>query len=343
VGQETDPLTLEQALEAQPERHDFYQTLRRFECRHADRPRWGRSLRPMEEPLRFGQDPDLAFPPAPIASYEPAGRRARARLAIRVFGLLGPNGPLPLHLTEYTRDRLRHASDPTLMRFLEMLSHRFVALFYRAWAQSQPVVQADRPDDDAFRTYLGALAGIAPQALRDRDAVPDRAKLAVAAWLGRSPKSAEGLTALLHGYFRVPVRIIEYVSHWLELAPRDRTTLGGANAVLGREAVLGARVPDRQGKFRLVIGPLDYATYQAFLPGGRLLLPLRDWIRNYIGFELAWDLRLILKADQVPAVALGGAGRLGLTSWLGLRPRAVPATDLILDAEAAVARSEGMA
>ena len=46
-----------------------------------------------------------------------------------IFGLLGPNGPLPLHLTEYVRERLRHHADPTFARFLDLFHHRF-ALFF---------------------------------------------------------------------------------------------------------------------------------------------------------------------------------------------------------------------
>ena len=76
-----------------------------------------------------------------------SGRTARRRACrCRLFGLLGPNGPLPLHLTEYARERLRHAGDPTLSRFLDIFHHRFLALFYRAWAQAQPHVNRDRPE-----------------------------------------------------------------------------------------------------------------------------------------------------------------------------------------------------
>src|SRR5207244_5118336 len=43
------------SLEATPYRYDFYQTLRRLECLYADKPRWGRALRPVDEPIRLGQ------------------------------------------------------------------------------------------------------------------------------------------------------------------------------------------------------------------------------------------------------------------------------------------------
>src|SRR5207253_1813 len=272
VGQEADTVGFLSALEREPYRYDFYQVMRRFECANRDLPRWGMALRPRDEPVRLGQDPELTFAPAPLSSFAPGGSNARARLAVRLFGLLGPNGPLPLHLTEYARERLMHAGDRTFARFLEMLSHRFVALFYRAWAQSQPTVMADRPVEDRFRAFVGAFIGIMPPAFRERG------------------------------------------------------------------AVLGRKVYDRQCRFRLELGPLSRVLYESFLPSGKLFRPLIDWVRNYVGFEYAWDVRLSLAADEVPVVMLGGAGQLGWTTWLGLRPLGKPAEDLVLNAEAALAR-----
>jgi type VI secretion system protein ImpH len=343
VGKEADLVGFLAALEQKPYRYDFYQTLRRLECGYSDRPRWGMALRPGDEPVRFGQDPEMSFAPAPLAAFAPAGSTGRARLAVRLFGLTGPNGPLPLHLTEYARDRLLHGGDRTFARFLDMLTHRFVALFYRAWAQSQPTVAADRSGDDRFRVFVGAFIGLAPAVLRDRDAVPDYAKLGRAGRLAPHVRNAEGLRAVLADYFRVPVKLREFVGHWLDLARSDQTVLATAHAELGRGAVLGRRVYDRQCKFRIELGPLSRSLYESFLPTGPLLRPLVDWVRNYLGFELDWDLRLALIDREVPVVTLGEAGRLGWTSWLGLRPPGAVADELVLDAEAAIARAGGVA
>jgi type VI secretion system protein ImpH len=339
VGQTTDPVSFLDALAREPYRYDFYQVMRLFECAHPELPRWGTALRPRDEPVRLGQEPELTFAPAPLALFSPASDGRRARLAVRLFGLLGPNGPLPLHLTEYARERQRHAGDRTFARFLEVLSHRFVAFFYRAWAQSQPTVAADRRDDDRFRTFIGALVGLAPAAFRDRDSVPDAAKLAAAGLLAPQVRNADGLVSILAGYFQVPVRLREFVGHWLDLSSADQTRMAMAHSRIGQGAVLGRRVYDRQCRFRIELGPLPRSLYESFLPTGELLRPLVDWVRNYVGFEYAWDVRLSLKAEDVPVVMLGGTGRLGWSAWLGLRPRGQPAEDLVLDAEAALARA----
>lgn len=327
-------------MEREPHRYDFYQVMRRLECAHPHLPRWGMALRPCDEPVRLGQDPELTFAPASLSGFTQGGSTGRARLAIRLFGLLGPNGPLPLHLTEYARERVLHGGDRTFARFLEVLSHRFVALFYRAWAQCQPTVAADRPGQDPFRAFIGAFIGISPPAFRERDSVPDAAKLAAAGILAPQVRNADGLRALLAEYFNVPVQLREFVGRWLDLARSDQSALAHSYPRLGRGAVLGRKVYDRQCGFCIELGPLSWARYESFLPTGKLFRPLVDWVRNYVGFEYAWDVRLSLAADQVPVVMLGETGRLGWTSWLGLRPLGKPAPDLVLNAEAALTRAE---
>ena len=344
LGNQTDVVSFLADLAREPYRYDFYQTLRRLECLYADKPRWGMALRPVDEPLRFGQDPDVSFAPAPLASLESVPGETRPRLQVRLFGLLGPNGPLPIHITEYARHRLRHAGDPTLSRFLDLFHHRFITLFYRAWAQAQPHVNRDRPEHDRFLVYVGAFVGVAPSSLRHRDSVPDLARLFHAGTLVRQVRNADGLAAILRQFFRVPVSIEEFVGHWLRLGVRERTYLRRDGASLATGAVLGARVWDHQNKFRIHLGPLTLAQYEAFLPArpsppharhraGALLQELVDWVRFYLCFELDWDVRLTLRREQVPRLTLGSSGQLGWTTWLGTRRASSDAADLCLDGE----------
>ncbi len=243
------------------------------------------------------------------------------RLQVRLFGLFGPNGPLPIHFTEYARERLRHAGDPTLSRFLDIFHHRFLALFYRAWAQAQPHVNRDRPKEDRFTVYVGAFLGMSPAAFRDRDALPDLAKFFHVGALIRQVRNPEGLTHILQHFFRVPVRIEEFVGHWLSLSVEERSRPSRpSGAILGTGAVLGSRVWDRQHKFRIHLGPLTFDQYEGFLPGGALLTKLVDWVRMYLCFELDWEVRLMLKQSEVPSTGpRSGGQRLGWTTWLGDR------------------------
>jgi type VI secretion system protein ImpH len=339
VGRETDAVALFAALAEAPYSYDFYQTLRRLECVFEPKPRWGHARRPADEGVRFGQEPELIFAPAPLTSFE-LGRDGRPpRLQVRLFGLLGPNGPLPIHITEYARERLRQANDPTLSRFLDLFQHRFVTLFYRAWAQAQPHVNRDRPNEDRFAVYIGAFLGLSSAAFRGRDALPDLAKFFHAGSLVRHTRNAEGLRAILQHFCRVPVQIEEFIGHWMALEERERTYLGREGATLGSGAVAGRWVWDRQYKFRVRLGPLSLREYEAFLPGGTLIQKLVDWVRLYLSFELDWDVRLLLRKSEVPPLRLGRSGRLGWTTWLGNRQADIDADDLCFQAEAFAGRT----
>jgi type VI secretion system protein ImpH len=323
------------SLEAQPFHYDFFQVLRRIESLFPEKPRIGASLRPADDPVRFAQEPALTFAPATLSAFTPPNDNSRyPRMEVRFFGLFGPNGPLPLHITEYARERQMHGGDRTFARFLDVFHHRFVSMFYRAWAQAQPTVSLDRPHADRFAGYSGALIGIGMPSALKRDALPDHAKLFYSGLLARHVRNSDGLAALLSGFFRIPVRVEQFVGHWLTLPVHDRTRLGAKAGSLGGGAMLGSRVWDRQHKFSTWIGPLTLAQYESFLPGGNALPKIVAWVRQYIDFELDWDLRLVLRDREVPKIRLGQYGRLGWTTWLGRRtPRTRDADDLRLNPE----------
>jgi len=321
------------ALREAPYAFHVFQALRRLECRYWDKPRLGQALRPSDEPVRLTQAPSLAFAPSTLAAFDP-GNAHPPRLAQYFFGLFGPQGPLPLHLTEYAYERQRQHGDPTFARFLDVFHHRLLCLFYRAWANAQPAVSFDRPEEDRFAVYVGSLFGLGMPSLWRRDAVPDLAKWHYAGRLVAQTRHPEGLQAILADFFKLPVSIETFVGHWLALDPQSQCRLGDSEAtgLLGETAVIGTRVWDCQHKFRLVIGPLRLAEYQRFLPNGASLTRLAAWVRNYIGDELIWDVNLILRKDEVPPLQLGSEiNRLGWTSWLTSQPMAADADDLYLD------------
>lgn len=332
----TTPHSLELmlALREAPYKFGFFQALRRIECTNPGRPRLGQTARPGEEPLRLGQDPSLSFAPSTLASFDPGSNDQAARLLVYFFGLFGPNGPLPLHLSEYARDRLRNAGDPTLVRFADLFHHRLLTLFYRAWANANPAVSFDRPESDRFSVYVAALIGLGMPSLRGRDAIPDLAKLHYAGRFAGQTRHPEGLTALLTDFFRLPVAIEEFIGHWLALPEDSRWRLGSSpnTGSLGVTAIVGSRIWDRQYKFRVVIGPLSFDDYRRMLPGGDSLVRLVAMIRNYLGDELEWDLNLALRKDETPQIQLGALGQLGWTTWLTSRTPKNDPNDLHLNA-----------
>ena len=321
-------------------------------------PRVGEAASPSREPVRFGQPPFLHFAPTAVESMQwrtapasgpcplpgipgdprkdlagaPPGSVPGARVKVMemFFGLFGPNGPLPLHITEYAMIRWRHHKDPVLMEFADLFHHRMVSYFFRAWAEARMEVDFDRGlAASRFGTYVGSLMGLGHESVRGRDSIPDVAKLHYVGHLGRQVRNADGLAAIIGDYFQVKAEVLTFQGRWIELPPECRCRLGASpsSGELGRTALLGTRTWDSQTTIRIRLGPMGLTDLERFLPGRVSFDRLRDWIRFYCNQPFFWDAQIVLLKKEIPPLKLGESGRLGWTSWLTTKLLAEDAAD----------------
>lgn len=334
-GTTSGSLMLYRQLQQEPFKFGFFSALRRIERLAAGDLHLGKTARPKDDPIRLGQTPSMVFAASTLSEFIRSDNHA-PRLDVLFFGLYGPNGPLPLHLTEYVRDRMRNHADHSMSRFCDIFHHRFLSFFYRSWADAQPTVNLDRPQTDRFVMRVGSLLGMGISECRARDSLPDYAKLHMAARLAQRNKNAEGLCAMISHYFGLAVTLEPFVGQWLSIDQSEQLCLGqnAESGQLGITSNLGARVWQCQNKFRLTLGPMTLPKYRTFLPGGRNLRRLKDLVKQYLNDELDWDIRLILTRQEAQGVSLGQSGSLGWTTWvLGKVPEA-DLQDLILAGQA---------
>ncbi|QTF07911.1 type VI secretion system baseplate subunit TssG [Brenneria izadpanahii] len=331
------------AVMAAPWRYDLFQLLRRLDAQGGERYLLGRAPLPRFEPLRIGQKPAMAFAPSTIAEVSSRDNSPLHDISIFSFGLFGPNGPLPLHMTEYVRERIYHHQDDSLSAFANLFHHRLTLLFYRAWADAQPTVSLDRQDDKRFEQYLASFIGMGQPGQMEKSCLSHHARYMLAGHLSRHGRDAEGLEKILRYYFQVPVKLVENVPQWMPLTTSEQARLGTGRRVprLGKSAFLGVSVRDAQHKFRIELGPLDLETYRRFMPGGIWVRELRDWVRQYLGIEYQWEVRLILSEEAVSGATLGGNAQLGYSTWLGRQPQPAPCGDLMFSIEGALGSRHG--
>lgn len=302
------------ALEAEPWRHDLFAVLRRAERSFPDKPRIGDAAAMRDEYVALAEPAFLDFPPSTIGAAD-TDAQGRLRLFVKFLGLLGPHGALPLSTTEETL-HWQLANDEAFPRFLDIFNHRFLQLFFRAWADSRPVAQHDRPESDRFAAYVGSAIGLGSPPYHGLDAVPDPEKLAHAGLIGAQAKSASRLRGFLAGILKADVEIEQFVGMRLVFDPADRTRLGAGHCSLGRDALVGAGVYSVEDKFRVVIVARDMAEFRRLLPSGDRCEMLADAVFFHLGDQFEWDVELALPVGEVEPVSLGRSGHLGWTSWM---------------------------
>ena len=296
---------------------DFVAAVRLLECAAPDKPRVGYASRLRDEPVRLSQHVSLAFLGQELETLEEGSRAHPYRLYCNFLGLLGSNGPMPVHYTEHALQRAAHHNDPTFRDFIDLFNHRMLSLFYRAIAEADPAINLDRGQNSRYSDYVAAVGGNLSVMGNERDSLPDGARFNFAGWLGARTRSPSGMQALVSSYFGLACEIKEFVGDWLPIPQEERLRLGSqqSNCELGISTYAGGKVWSISHKFRIKIGPMTWDEYTVFTPGGKRNSELRDLVKSYYGDEFDWDLELELREGEARRLSLDKTQQLGF-GWL---------------------------
>lgn len=345
-----EPAVIER-LFTEPYRFDYFQAVRLVELWLRRRGVPDREIVPGF--LRFKNSTSLSFPASQLEAIdtEPRGLgrdpaaldsavRARTLRYVRItpafMGLLSGNGALPAHYTERIAEHEVYQREEGPRVFLDVFSTRSLAMFYEAWRKYRLPLKYQLTGKDEFLPLLLALSGLGPESLRKRLARPEHGMVRdetlgyFAASIRHRPASAAQLGRVLSEYFGKPVAVEQFIGSWYEVPHAQQTMLGRVDAVLGSGAMVGARVWQRNLRLRLVVGPLDAAGFNAFLPGGLAARALRSLLAMFTGISLEYEIELVLRATDVRNVALaeGNLGRLGWDAFMVSGPQAADRRDV---------------
>lgn len=300
----------------------------------------------LEQVLAAGTPQVLPRLPSEVASID---------ITPAFMGLLGVNGTLPVFYTEALAQRELYQKDFAARAFMDVFSHRAVSLFYQAWRKHRLPIQFEADRHSRFLPLALSLAGVGQKGLRDRlgghsGGVADEALAFYAGALQQRTLSVKQLQQLLQQYLAVPVRIEQFVGRWYQVPESGRAYLGmmgrqggpggPLNGVLGRSAMLGERVWQRDLRVRVVLGPLNHARFRRYLPGGAGAHALKEWLTMLSGVALEYEVQLTLQRDDVRGCALDSqrettAGRLGWDTFLQTQPANDDRADVRYDIHAA--------
>ncbi|GHD56191.1 hypothetical protein GCM10007350_02790 [Jeongeupia chitinilytica] len=283
---------------------------------------------PRQESVRLSGPLTPSLPSSALGPLRgQAGGGSRPVLPVHLFGLGGPDGPLPYAYQEWLQAR-RARKDHAPAAFLDLFHQRLLGQLYRTLKKHRLAAPFDAPSHSAAHQIMRALAGLLPKALHGRQQVPDAALLARTAIVANRRRSASGFQSIVRGHFGITARIEQFDGAWSPLPDSARTRLGqqGSNNRLGQGALAGSRIWDEQAGIRLHLGPMPLPIYTAFLPGGERHRELMALARFYFGIDMACRVILHLTPAQTPNPCLNRHEpvRLGWTSWLADKGNASP-------------------
>lgn len=335
--QQAGPDSLGAFLRHSPQRFEFIQALLILQRE-----------RPACTPLGTGNDPRQEvvhlrgpllpeFSPSEISSLRVVVNQqvktapSRFTLHTQVFGLGGPDGPLPYAYQEWLQQRAR-LKDYGTVAFLDLFQHRLLSLLYRVHCKYRVALPYTEPQQSPVYQQLKALCGLTPGAPHPtpgkESKLQERALIARAGLLANGRRSLSGFKNLLTHYFKLQSAPLmeDFQGDWLPIPQSEQSVLGHnrRNLQLGRNALCGASVWDEHVGIRISIGPLDDAAGASFMPGGSAYKQLCGLVGFYFGADLRCTLRLsflqvspmVLRHDHSQQ-----ANKLGIGSWLNRRTR----------------------
>jgi type VI secretion system protein ImpH len=355
---------------------EFFQAVRLLERLFPKLRAVGRGAKPDGETVRFKSWYSLKFPPATVYDLklpdaDPATVVRIPQMVVTFLSMAGSSGVLPRHYTEMILRIDRDVRGPeryALRDFLDLFTHRFVSLFFRAWEKYRFIVPYERGEfalrePDTFTRGLLSLVGLGTSGLRERmrvalrdedeglpretvlGRVDDLSALWFSGFLSHRPRNAMSLEAMLAAFVRLPVKVCQFQGQWLRLDSDNQSVMGPVNGnnCLGRNVIVGDRIWDVQSKIRVQLGPMSYNQFLEFLPDRsprperKGIFLLAQFVRLYLGPEMDVEFQLILKKEEVPGCKVGpgmGLGsRLGWNTWSKRKPMPRDAADAVFQAE----------
>lgn len=286
----------------------------------------GKRLSPKQDPVRFRVKPGFAFPASDILSIKNGHAHRDPVMTVNFMGLIGPKGVLPDWYNDHAQ-ALNHNKDYAFTDFLDLFHHRLLSLFYLAWKKYR-LAENYLPDtSDPISKSLSGFIGMDAETSRidpDFNRFAKRRLIYFAGLASHTVPTQTAVETIIADATGASVKVEQFVERMLPIHVQDRTCLGRANSTLQKDALCGSRVRDVTSMFVVKLGPLSWEKYMAFQPRSRNLALVKKLITFIVGLEYEFEIRLVLKGQEIPSLPLGGSklgapvlGKTVLLKWPG--------------------------
>ena len=306
----------------------------------------GYDLAPKEESIRFSSNLSLQFASSEISKIHAHKRIVKtdkqdiAEIQVSFMGLTGQSGVLPTYFTELQLHRLRE-KDTSFQDFLDIFNHRAVSLFYRAWEKYRLPFTYERThlensllnkaglkktrQSDPITKAFESLLGMNDSVIQKQLPINVEELIFYSGLFSTQRRSANALESSLSEYLGVPITINQFIGEWMPLFDDDRCQLPvfpltGKNNCLGVDTVIGDQVYTMEGKFEIVLGPLNKTEFESIMPGSERMEALNRFTKMFAGEAQHFDVKYKLEEDSVSQwildEELDGSRRLGWNTWL---------------------------
>lgn len=287
----------------------FFALMERLEAQFPGVADLGGTADPNLEHVRFRANPSLGYPARDVQTLDWNAAAERLDVYVNFLGLFGPSSPLPPFYTEAVIQDLDTGGG--FAAFLDFFNHRLVSLLVRIHKHQRHFLRYRAGAADPISRAVGALMGLLPMG-GEEDRV---ALMPYAGLLSCYSLSASIIGTVISHCTGLPARIEEFVPRTVLIPENRQSRLGEDAPELGVDFIVGAQVRDTLGKFRVVLGPLDQATFLQALPDQPLFAKVVELVELAMRDPLAFDIHLELEPGAAPAFSLG-EGRLGWNTWL---------------------------
>jgi len=209
------------------------------------------------------------------------------------------------------------SSDESVCRdFLDIIHQRLYHLYFQCWSKYRLIIRVVEENNPIDKERLLCLIGLGEKELSS--SMPDAySLLRYTGILTQYPRSAMGLKTILRDALGMNnIRIIQNIRRMVPIPDDQRMRMLVSGRRLGMDTILGSKIADRTGRFRIRIGPLTWREFNDLLPGTPRNDKLTSLTRFYLTDPLEVELELILAAGEAQPIRIGDPeAKLGLNTW----------------------------